>query len=159
MAAINTRTSILAQAGVQQSTATTATGKFDRDGKPLIPTEFWLNFGYETHIQDPETGEYKTRFIPLKQGIALDTMGLVEAKRGDRLARVQEIEAQNELRDEWLDHCKDLEPGTNKVLPGTIFGLQIQLLRIRAAVVTNAEMPNPFKRERFKLVHQETDSE
>lgn len=130
--------------GAKTPTNTNATGqKTGKDGKPLVPANFWLNVGFSTEVE--VEGVRETRFVSLPVGIPLDNQErLATNSRNQVFAAFQA--ARNNLLDQVLEVCKTLQPGEEKVI-GEASGLQIQVRRINAEVEAVAPELNPFAKK------------
>lgn len=93
------------------------------DRKDLPKAQFWLNFGYFVN-----EGTDDERFVSLPTGIPLDTMDKVNAKSSNQdWAQFQA--ARNDLLDQFINLCADLNPGDSHVIRCE-GGLSIQIRRI-----------------------------
>lgn len=104
-----------------------------------VPAKCWMNIGTVKTVKDPETGELVDKLTALVSGIPLDTMP--DAKRKDAFGQ-----AQNGLRDKLVKKAMSLEPGEALLSDDSIWGLRIEIRRVRE----NEEIPlgeNPFESE------------
>lgn len=118
--------------------------RYDRNGKPLIPANYWINIGYETQVQSDEGPQ--TVFISLPMGIPLDTMELLKVNsRNEGFAALQA--ARNDLHEQLMDVARILKPGEEKILSIGENGLAIQLRRIHEPAEATKSENNQFRRK------------
>lgn len=98
--------------------------------------EFWLNLGYTSELQNPETQEFI--FISLPQGVPLDTQELADTNvRSNELAAIRG--AQNDLHAQLMEFVSTMQPGESKTIK-----LEVQIRRRKAAVEPIDPANNPL---------------
>lgn len=106
-----------------------------------VPAKFWLNFGHLVEVEDAE-GNRVQQFVSLPWGVPLDTQTpLDETANNEGFAFLNQ--ARNDLLAQVLAFARTLKPGEERILPGTICGLQIQIRHVREKRQVSGE--NPFK--------------
>ena len=102
--------------------------------------QYWLNFGYYT-----DEGTENERFVSLPQGIPLDTIEPLKTTSSNQDFNMFQA-ARNDLLDQFISLCADLEPGASHVIR-TEGAMAIQIRRVSAEVAApKVDDSNPYAR-------------
>jgi hypothetical protein len=116
-----------------------------REDKP--EAEWFLNFGYPAQTKSDD-GEKVTTFVSLATVTTLDTIQEFDLSRINSPFMRNLRDAQNELRNDFMEEAIKLEPGESVILmTDDRTGLQVELRRRKAAQQAPVAGENPMRRK------------